>query len=41
MEFIYRDENWIYRDVYHNWPTDFESINAIEIWDDDVMVATD
>ncbi len=31
MEFIYRDENWIYRDVYRNWPTDFESINAIEI----------
>ena len=41
MEFIYRDENWIYRDVYRNWPTDFGSINAIEIWMDDVMVATD
>jgi len=41
MEFIYRNENWIYRDVYRNWPTDFESINAIEIWDDEVMVATE
>ena len=41
MEFIYRDENWIYRDVYRNWPTNFESINAIEIWDDEVMVATE
>ena len=41
MEFIYRGENWIYRDVYRNWPTDFESINAIEIWDDEVMVATE
>ena len=41
LEFIYRDENWIYRDVYRNWPTDFESINAIEVWDDDVMVATE
>ena len=40
MEFIYRDESWIYRDVYRNWPMDFGSINAIEIWMDDIMVAT-
>ena len=41
MEFIYRDESWIYRDVYRNWPMDFGSINAIEIWMDDIMVATE
>ena len=41
MEFIYRDESWIYRDVYRNWPMDFGSINALEIWMDDIMVATE
>ena len=38
MEFIYRDENWIYRDVYRNWPTDVGSINAIEIWMVDILL---
>ena len=30
MEFIVSDNKWIYRDIYRNWPINFDSINSIE-----------
>ena len=41
MEFIFSNNEWIYRDVYRNWPINFDLINSIEISDDKVFVGTD
>jgi hypothetical protein len=41
MEFIFTNNEWIYRDVYMNWPIRFDLINSIEILDDKVFVGTD
>ena len=41
MEFIINEDEWIYKDIYKNWPMDFTSINSIEILNDRVFVGTD
>tara|TARA_B100000965_G_scaffold151176_1_gene125655 strand:- start:4453 stop:6807 length:2355 start_codon:yes stop_codon:yes gene_type:complete len=40
MEFIVSDNKWIYRDIYRNWPINFDSINSIEISGDKILVGT-
>ncbi len=41
MEFIIAENKWIYRDIYRNWPIDFQFINSLEISNDKVLVGTD
>jgi len=41
MEFIFSNNEWIYRDIYRNWPINFDSINSIEISDENILVGTD
>ena len=40
MEFIISENEWIYRDIYRNWPINFDSINSIEISNDKIFVGT-
>ncbi len=41
IEFRYQDGQFIYRDVYRNWPTEFNTIAGVTIHGDYIWVATD
>ena len=41
MEFIFSNNEWIYRDTYRNWPISFDLLNSIEISDEKVFIGTD
>ena len=41
MEFIFSNNEWIYRDTYRNWPISFDLLTSIEISDEKVFIGTD
>jgi len=41
VEFILEGDEFIFRDVYRNWPLALSAITDVEIWNDSVLVSTD
>ena len=40
VKWVYLNNQWSYRDIYRNFPTDIEAINGLEIIDNTIFLAT-
>ncbi|MFC1681249.1 hypothetical protein ACFL1S_05620 [Pseudomonadota bacterium] len=41
VEFIYQDDQFIYRDIYRNWPDDIRHIETVALVGDHIWIGTD